>query len=604
MNGTVNSNRIWTKDFFDICENNSNFGLYNLKGYTQMVKAAGLFMLIVLFCALETAAQVPAHIQAFRDDSLGNRQARHEAVFDGNLVRSRFYSNGEIGQWPYSLSGEWPKGSGHTYLDGFALLIGGELLAPGNNQIIHSIETSYREWMDMDPSGTVLWGLEPVPGYKNLASTKFAISAAPTTWPAKWPVALGLDSSWNGYWYGYFGKGIINADFESFFVMDDSKDAEFTRLPYRYYPVLSDSQRGGLGLRVQNRIMQWSVTALENVVFSLNDVFNISDFDYAKTCFGMYIDAGVGGSNDSQDDMASGDRQNDLVYMYDYDGRGVPNNWTTGYIGFSFLQTPSNSFNNIDDDGDGMIDERQDDGIDNDHDWILLTDDIGADGIRGTNDMGEGDGIPTWGEPNFDMTDIHESDQIGLNSLSIYGLGGGGTGGGWPKDDEPLWLKMSAGIFDTALQRSNISAVMASGPFPFNKWKAERFTTVLVFANSKDSLMLNKASAQVFFEHHFSFPTAVDKSEDFNVHDFDLYNNYPNPFNPSTEITYNLSSSGNVNLSIFDLNGNKIETLANGYQQAGKHSITFNAGKLASGTYFYTLNNGSRSLSKKMIVLK
>ncbi|MBI2416722.1 MAG: T9SS type A sorting domain-containing protein [Ignavibacteriales bacterium] len=547
-----------------------------------MVNSAKLFFLIILFCAAEISAQVPAYIQALRDDSLGTIQARREAIFDGNLVRSRFYNNGEIGQWPYSLSGEWPKGSGHTYLDGYAPLIGAELTAPGNGQTIHSIETSYREWMDTDPVTGLVWGLEPVPGYKNPTSTKFAISTDPTTWPAKWPAALGLDTSWNGCWYGYFGRGILNADFESFFVMDDSKDAEFKRTPYLYYPILTDSLRGGLGLRVTNRIMQWSHTSLENAVFSLYYVYNISDFDYAKTCFGMYIDAGVGGSNDSQDDMASGDRQNDMVYMYDYDGRGVPNNWTTGYIGFSFLQTPSNSFNGIDDDVDGMIDERQDDGIDNDHDWNVLTDDIGADGVRGTSDMGEGDGVPTHGEPNFDMTDIHEADQIGLNALSIYSLGGGGTGGGWPKDDESLWLKMSSGIFDTIVQRTNISGVMASGPFPLNKWKVERFATVIVFANTKDSLLLNKSLAQNFSEHNYRFTTAVDKGDGFAAHVFELYNNYPNPFNPSTEIAYSLNSSGNVNLSIFDLKGRKIETLVNGYQPAGKHSVTFNAGKLAT----------------------
>ena len=81
-------------------------------------------------------------------------------------------------------------------------------------------------------------------------------------------------------------------------------------------------------------------------------------------------------------------------------------------------------------------------------------------------DEGEGDGIPTDGEPNFDKTDKDESDQIGLTAVSIYRLGEGGTGGGWAKDDESMWLKMSAGTFDTAIQRSNISMVFASGPFP------------------------------------------------------------------------------------------------------------------------------------------
>ncbi len=71
-----------------------------------------------------------------------------------------------------------------------------------------------------------------------------------------------------------------------------------------------------------------------------------------------------------------------------------------------------------------------------------LNNDVGQDGVGPFDlqyigpDEGEGDGIPTDGEPNFDKTDKDESDQIGLTSLSIYRFGDGGTGGGWPKDDE------------------------------------------------------------------------------------------------------------------------------------------------------------------------
>ena len=70
---------------------------------------------------------------------------------DGNLVRTIFYNNGEVGQWPFQPSGEWPKGTGHSYLDGVGVLIATELNAPGNNEIIHPLETCYREWMDKDP---------------------------------------------------------------------------------------------------------------------------------------------------------------------------------------------------------------------------------------------------------------------------------------------------------------------------------------------------------------------------------------------------------------------------------------------------------------------
>jgi hypothetical protein len=73
-----------------------------------------------------------------------------------------------------------------------------------------------------------------------------------------------------------------------------------------------------------------------------------------------------------------------------------------------------------------LIDEKRDDGIDNDGDWSAFTDDVGADGLGPGHpdypgpDQGEGDGIPTAGEPNFDQTDVDETDMLGLTSCNLY----------------------------------------------------------------------------------------------------------------------------------------------------------------------------------------
>jgi hypothetical protein len=70
---------------------------------------------------------------------------------------------------------------------------------------------------------------------------------------------------------------------------------------------------------------------------------------------------------------------------------------------------------------DPMIDESRNDGIDNDNDWNAEFDDVGVDGVEvPTNDRGESDGMPTAGEPNFDQTDVDESDQIGLTSFEYF----------------------------------------------------------------------------------------------------------------------------------------------------------------------------------------
>ncbi|MCW8848440.1 MAG: hypothetical protein OQJ81_00570, partial [Melioribacteraceae bacterium] len=237
-----------------------------------------LIFILVTILSIQSFAQVTPETQAYRDDEYGNIQYRREGVMDGNLVRTLYYNNGEVGQWPFQPSGEWPKGTGHSYLDGVAVLIASEKIAPGNQSTITPLETSYREWMDKDPNTGEIWGLEPVPGYSNLKSTNPAISNDPESWPELWPRALpNVNTEWDGEWYGYFGRGVINSDFETFFVMDDSKDGEFKRAPYLYFPIAADNARGGLGLRTEVRGFQWSHVLAEDIIFWHYDIINISD---------------------------------------------------------------------------------------------------------------------------------------------------------------------------------------------------------------------------------------------------------------------------------------------------------------------------------------
>ncbi len=487
-----------------------------------------IFIISLVLLTELVLAQVSPSTQRYRNDQYGNISFRREGVMDGNQVRTLFYNNGEVGQWPYQPSGEWPKGSGHSYLDGVSVLISSEITAPGTGQIVHPLQTSYREWMDKDPVTGEIWGFEPIPGYNNSSSKKPSINTDPNSWPKFWPAALGLTPEWDGYWYGYFGRGVLNSDFETFFVMDDSKDKEFMRNPFFFKPIAVDTNRGGLGLRVEVRGFQWSHVLAEDIIFWHYDIVNISDYNYPKTLFGFYTDCGVGGTDDSEDDNASFDLKLDMAYCYDNNGLGLPDSWKTGYYGYAYLESPGNGYDAIDNDQDGLTDEKRDDNIDNDGDWVRYTDlngngkwdaaeneplndDVGKDGVGPYDrqytgpDEGEGDGIPTDGEPNFDKTDKDESDQIGLTAVSLYRLGQGGTGGGWPKDDEAMWLKMSAGTFDTSLQRANISMVFASGPFPLQQGLRERFSMALLFGEDLNDIMFNKETVQQIYNSNYNF---------------------------------------------------------------------------------------------------
>lgn len=95
-----------------------------------------------------------------------------------------------------------------------------------------------------------------------------------------------------------------------------------------------------------------------------------------------------------------------------------------------------------------------------------------------------------------------------------------------------------------------------------------------------------------------------EKSNSGQPSEFRLNQNYPNPFNPSTVITYSLAERSMVELNVYDLLGRKAAELVNGTENAGVHSVTFDASKLSTGVYFYTLKAGKNIETRKMMVIR
>jgi Secretion system C-terminal sorting domain/Carboxypeptidase regulatory-like domain len=99
-------------------------------------------------------------------------------------------------------------------------------------------------------------------------------------------------------------------------------------------------------------------------------------------------------------------------------------------------------------------------------------------------------------------------------------------------------------------------------------------------------------------------PTSVGQTSTAQPEQFTLAQNYPNPFNPSTTIEYSLDRSGIVTLKIYNILGQEVTTLVNGFQNAGSYRAVFNASSLSSGIYFYRLQSEKLSQTQKMILMK
>jgi hypothetical protein len=126
------------------------------------------------------------------------------------------------------------------------------------------------------------------------------------------------------------------------------------------------------------------------------------------------------------------------------------------------------------------------------------------------------------------------------------------------------------------------------------------------------TLLFNRASSSLSDLIYTCWVNAGSPSNVLSVDDnsvsvknFNLEQNYPNPFNPSTVISYQLTTTEFVELKVFDNLGREVSTLVNNYQIPGSYKINFDASKLSSGVYFYSIRGGNKYLqTKKMILIR
>ena len=197
---------------------------------------------------------------------------------------------------------------------------------------------------------------------------------------------------------------------------------------------------------------------------------------------------------------------------------------------------------------------------------------------------------------------------------------GGGENIGWI--DSGDWLEYDVNILATGtyklnyriasesqagiIQLENGDEVVATTLLPVTGgWQTWRTVSTEVSLTKGENKFRINAVSGGFNLNWFSFDllVSVDNTE-MSITEFTLLQNYPNPFNPNTIISIHVPQESNIELEVFNSNGELVKTIYEGYLNQGKYNFKFNAENLASGIYFYKLKTPNFQSIKKMILLK
>lgn len=152
----------------------------------------------------------------------------------------------------------------------------------------------------------------------------------------------------------------------------------------------------------------------------------------------------------------------------------------------------------------------------------------------------------------------------------------------------------------------NLQVGQSTGDFPIGYLVTVNTVDILVFLNDQENDQ-ELAGADTSMNHMVTVTPATGIKEDKlsgTPSEYDLSQNFPNPFNPYTIINYSVVKGTNVELKIYDISGEEVAVLVDGFKPAGNYSVSFSNPQLSSGIYYYRIKMDGFTETRKMVYLK
>jgi hypothetical protein len=370
------------------------------------------------------------------------------------------------------------------------------------------------------------------------------------------------------------------------------------------YHVAGDTRP--IGIEVYQTVYAWDIPCVEDMIFFIYDVKNVSGHTLHDCYFGVVTDCDIG----NEAGPSANDRCTGIVYReyviggdtiivdnvaYQWQETEEPGTppWSPGTIGFDLLQTPFDLVEGMDKDGDGILDQYERDSVYYVNNLPTSMWDLDLDGV------------PDWRDPS-------QWPQVGMTALKRFTLASE------PNIDAERYMSLAGYSIPTGLYEPFDTLVpdpddqrflLSSGPFDLEPDSIKTLVFTVVFADwmgiyvgPDTALALIDQWAEDYYNMYWYLYTGIEENSEFRISDREM-KILPNPISRSGMISFSLPTAASVSLRLYNTLGQLVETLYDGIKPEGVHEVYLNAQALPQGMYFVVLQTEGNVVSRSVVIL-